>query len=83
MTGICPETAAPRAPAPPDRGPWMVNTWPDGRVVLQSDDFKHDVALIINGDFGSREDKQTYATALAAWMNANLVPSPPPATTSN
>ncbi|WP_157657819.1 hypothetical protein [Burkholderia ubonensis] len=61
----------------------MVNTWPDGRVVLQSDDFKHDVALIINGDFGSREDKQAYASALAAWMNANLAPTPAPATISN
>jgi len=81
MPGFRPETAAPPAMVSPDRGPWMVNTWPDGRVVLQSDDFKHDVALIINGDFGSSEDKQAYAKGLAAWMNANLAPVP--ATNSN
>lgn len=61
-------------PAPsksPDRGPWKVTAWPDGRVVLQSEDFKHDVSLVVNGDFDSREAKVTYAEALAAWMNAN------------
>ncbi|WP_157643998.1 hypothetical protein [Burkholderia ubonensis] len=63
-------------PAPPDSGPWMVNEWSGGRVVLQSDDFKHDVALVVDGDFGSREDKLTYANALATWMNANLSAAP-------
>ncbi|WP_157639773.1 hypothetical protein [Burkholderia ubonensis] len=66
--GMATETS----PTSPDRGPWMVNVWPSEKVVLQSDDFKHDVALIVDGDFGSREDKLAYANALAAWMNANL-----------
>lgn len=83
MTGMCPEHAAQRAPTAPDRGPWTVNTWPDGRIVLQSDDFKHDVGLIIDGDFSSREDKQAYATALAAWMNAHLAPTPALTTLAN
>jgi hypothetical protein len=64
----------PASPAPtsPDKGPWMVNKWSGERVVLQSDDFAHDVALIVNGDFGSHEEKLAYAEALAAWMNSNL-----------
>jgi hypothetical protein len=60
------------SPAIPDRGPWMVNVWPREKVVLQSDDFTHDVALEISGDFGSHEEKLAYAKALADWMNSNL-----------
>jgi hypothetical protein len=56
----------------PDAGHWMVNVWPGDKVVLQSDDFTHDVALIVDGDFGSHEDKLAYANAMAAWMNSNL-----------
>lgn len=62
------------APAAPDKGPWLVDEWSDGIVVLQSDDFEHDVALEISGDFGSKESKLEYARSLAAWMNAHLPP---------
>jgi len=61
---------------PPDPGPWLVNVWPGQKVVLQSDCFEHDVALIIDGDFGSYEDKLAYANAMAAWMNSNLPAAP-------
>ncbi|WP_434715736.1 hypothetical protein [Paraburkholderia sp. A3RO-2L] len=71
-----------RAPASPDKGPWMVNKWSGERVVLQSDDFTHDVALVVDGDFGSHEEKLAYANALAAWMNANL-PAPTRAAANN
>jgi hypothetical protein len=60
------------AQAIPDRGPWMVTVWPGQKVVLQSDDFTHDVALEISGDFGSHDEKRAYAKALADWMNSNL-----------
>lgn len=60
--------------ASPDKGPWQVDEWSGGRVVLQSDDFEHDVALEISGDFGTPERKLAYAQALAAWMNAHLPP---------
>lgn len=65
----------------------MAGIWPDGRVVLQSDDFKHYVALVIDGDFDVPEDKLVYAATLAAWMNAKLAPAQAqaqaPATSSN
>jgi hypothetical protein len=60
-----------------DRGPWRVNEWDAERdkrgalprVVLQSDDFNHDVALIVTGDFYSLEQKKRYAYLLADRMN--------------
>ena len=49
-----------------DKGPWSVQVWEAGRVlVLQSDDFKHDVALEISGDFEDWEKRREYATWLA------------------
>jgi hypothetical protein len=54
----------------PDKGPWQVDLWPDGRLVLQSDDFEHDVALVVTGDF--YDNKRDYAEKLAAWMNSKL-----------
>ncbi len=56
----------------PDRGPWLVNEWSNDRVVLQSDDFAHDVALIVDGDFAGYEDKLDYAKRLANWLNERL-----------
>ena len=58
-----------------NEGPWYVNEWPpkqpgeQKRVVLQSDDFTHDVALMITGDFESHEDMVQYAKQLADRMN--------------
>lgn len=65
------------SPMPPDRGPWHAVKWDGGRRVdLSSDDFEHDVALTVSGDF-VEGDKFRYAQELAAWMNAHLAqPSP-------
>ena len=57
-----------------EKGPWAVCIWDkaDGdrvKVVLQSDDFTHDVALEINGHFRSIQQKIDYAELLAARMN--------------
>ena len=71
--------AQPNASTPavsPDKGPWMVDVWPGEKVVLQSDDFTHDVAMIVDGDFGSHEEKLVYANAMAGWMNSNLPGAP-------
>jgi hypothetical protein len=35
----------------PDKGKWRARQWQDGTIVLQSDDFTHDVALEITGIF--------------------------------
>ena len=53
----------------PDKGPWEVRTWSDGRVVLMSDDFRHDVALVVTGDFWDDEQKRGYAALLADKLN--------------
>lgn len=58
-----------------EKGPWHVQTWcpeKEGsrpRVVLQSDDFCHDVALVITGDFRDTAQKVRYAQLLADRMN--------------
>jgi hypothetical protein len=58
-----------------DTGPWHVEVWSArgenqlDRVVLQSDDFRHDVALIITGDFWDIEQKKGYAQLLADKLN--------------
>lgn len=59
----------------PDKGPWQVDVWGYNTiykkedVVLQSDNFKHDVALVINGDFKSLDEKLEYASALCEYLN--------------
>ena len=50
-------------------GPWQVNLWPTNELVLQSHQFKHDTALIIDGDFSDAVEKRAYADNLCAWMN--------------
>lgn len=58
-----------------ENGPWMVDEWnprTEGghkRVVLQSDDFYHDAALEISGDFYDYEQKLDYARRLCARLN--------------
>ena len=49
-----------------DKGPWVVN--PCGKS-LQSDDFTHDVALAISGDFADEMQRVAYAQGLAAMLN--------------
>lgn len=57
-----------------DKGPWQVDYWVNKNdVVLQSHSFDRDVALIIDGDFGSDLiAKKEYASRLADWMNQQL-----------
>jgi hypothetical protein len=60
----------------PDRGPWRADVWrrqegdaENVRVVITSDDFDHDAALVVTGDFETFEAKVAYAEDLAARMN--------------
>ena len=53
-----------------ENGPWAVDVWRNGAIVLQSDDFHHDVALEISGDFGSPEIKRAYAEEVCRRLNA-------------
>lgn len=55
----------------PDIGPWEVSA--DGRSVL-SDNFEHDVSLVVKGDFFDDESRRTYARDIARRLSA----SPPP-----
>lgn len=55
-----------------DKGPWSaVITEINGKrcVRLYSDDFTHDVALTVGGDFATIDDKLEYATELANFLN--------------
>lgn len=72
------ESAQEGREAIPDKGPWHAIKWDGGkRVDLSSDDFTHDVALTVSGDFATADDKFRYAEQMAAWMNAALAqPSP-------
>lgn len=54
-----------------ENGPWFVNNWSNGRIVIQSDHFHHDAALEISGDFGgSQEVKRAYAEEICRRLNA-------------
>jgi hypothetical protein len=53
-----------------EKGPWQVNDWGHGRIVIQSNDFTHDVALEISGDFGSVEREIAHAEEIARRLNA-------------
>lgn len=45
-------------------GPYQVDEWKDGRVVLQAHHGDEDVALIVDGNFATKEDKLAYAKGL-------------------
>lgn len=58
----------------PDEGPWTVEVWAETpektpKVVIASDDFRHDVALIVTGDFWDIDQKKAYAQLLADKLN--------------
>lgn len=53
-----------------ENGPWKVDEWDGGRLVLQSQDFHHDAALEVSGDFGSPELKKAYADEICRRLNA-------------
>lgn len=55
-----------------DKGPWcaMITEIEEKQCVrLYSDDFTHDVALMVSGDFVTIDDKLEYATELANFLN--------------
>jgi hypothetical protein len=52
-----------------DKGPWKAMQGNDSRWNVYSDDFTHDVSLMVNGDFGNVEDRKRYCEWLAARLN--------------
>ena len=50
-----------------DKGPWVASE--KGRTIA-SDDFTHDVYLLVVGDFFSDEQRKAYADNLAKKLNA-------------
>jgi hypothetical protein len=52
-----------------ENGPWVVDDWSNDRIVLQSEDFAHDAALEVSGDFGSKENRRKYAEEIAQRLN--------------
>lgn len=56
---------------PMDNGPWGpgVTSEVPPRVFVESDDFKHDVRLYINGDFEDLKQQTLYATDIALQLN--------------
>ena len=55
---------------PADKGPWKVAVRGNGEVVLESDDFVHDVVLVVEGDFERSAQAKEYAALLAHQMNS-------------
>ena len=58
------------ATEPKDKGPWCAGMTKDARVYVQSDDFKRDARLYVNGDFATKNEEYLYACALARHLNA-------------
>lgn len=56
-----------------DKGPWSAVQNPEGRWHVASDDFKHDVWLNVNGDFGDVETRKAYCEWLAGQLNRAAV----------
>lgn len=54
-----------------DKGPWKTTKW-KGKHIVVSDDFTHDVGLIINGDFESDAQIKKYAKFIASQLNKAL-----------
>jgi len=54
----------------PDYGPWRaaIDVALDGWFV-ESDDFNHDVRLIVSGDFATDDDLREYANDIARRLN--------------
>jgi hypothetical protein len=75
------EDLIPIAP-PSEEGPFTVNVverddpkYPEVRI--ESDDFTHDVSLIVVGDFWSREQKIDYAEMLSGWLTKSAKETQP------
>jgi hypothetical protein len=52
-----------------DKGPWKLCARSDGKLCVASDDFEHDVQLIISGDFADEFQRADYAAWLAKTLN--------------
>ena len=59
----------PLVPEVIEKGSWSVQEWKDDRVVVMSEDFTHDVALEISGDWGTKEEKIAHAQFIADKLN--------------
>ena len=63
-----------------DKGPWHHGVTQDGkRHFVQSEDFRHDTRLYIDGDFAGTNDKERYAKGIATQLNAAPVAAQPDA----
>lgn len=51
-----------------ERGPWTARQ-DDSQTFVESDDFMHDVRLIVDGDFASPAQKLAYAEEIARRLN--------------
>lgn len=56
---------------PIEYGKWTSGQLRDGRAVICSSDFTHDVCLIVNGDFEDDEQKLAYAKMMADRLNSS------------
>jgi len=61
-----------------DHGPWVATNWRGEMVVVQSDDFHHDVALVVTGDFKDFDSKMRYAEWLAGILTSACNPETKP-----
>lgn len=52
----------------PDKGTWTIEGI-GARISLQSNDFNHDVGIVISGDFGSMAAKERYAAHIVDILN--------------
>ena len=67
----CAIEALPGQERKPDAGPWKASK--DGNIIW-SDDFQHDVALRVSGDFYSGADRVAYSQALTNTLNGAVPP---------
>lgn len=59
-------------PECPDLGPWVVFSWRNGRVALQSLEGVEDAALEVSGNFAGVSHRTAYANKLCDWLNAQV-----------
>lgn len=52
-----------------EKGPWRAHQGADGKVDIQSDDFHHDAALYVTGDFESKQQRYAYGEEIARRLN--------------
>lgn len=53
-----------------EKGPWSARYYNDNHTaVIESDDFTHDVTMVVYGDFESPEQKLEYAQEIARRLN--------------